>query len=189
INTLTPLITYLFCCNSDTTSLLSGTAIKAIVAYVSDYVTKPGLKTYSIFDTIRQIFNRNTELTTGSIDCKSAARSLMIKIVNALTAKMEIGSPMACLYIFGFPDHYTDHMFVSFYWRNYVQEVQSAWVSLNEEENPLKLFSTRTKLAYQMFKTICIDHLYKVISICTTGFNKLKNPSGQRYNKPSLMRY
>ena len=52
LNTFTPLITYTLRCNTDTTSLLSGTAIKAIVAYVSDYVTKPGLKTYSIFDTI-----------------------------------------------------------------------------------------------------------------------------------------
>ncbi|KAF8220143.1 hypothetical protein L208DRAFT_1160808, partial [Tricholoma matsutake] len=52
LNTFTPLITYLLCCNTDTTSLLSGTAIKAIIVYVSDYVTKPGLKTYSIFDTI-----------------------------------------------------------------------------------------------------------------------------------------
>jgi len=50
INTLTPLVTYLLKCNSDITSLLSGTAIKAIVAYISDYVTKPGLKIYSIFD-------------------------------------------------------------------------------------------------------------------------------------------
>ncbi|EDQ98717.1 uncharacterized protein LACBIDRAFT_296823 [Laccaria bicolor S238N-H82] len=53
INTLSPPVTYLLRCNSDVTSLLSGTAIKAIVAYISDYVTKPGLKTYAIFDAIR----------------------------------------------------------------------------------------------------------------------------------------
>ena len=58
LNTFTPLITYLLRCNTDTTSLLSGTAIKAIIVYVvSDYVTKPGLKTYSIFDTIRRVFD------------------------------------------------------------------------------------------------------------------------------------
>ena len=62
INTFTPLVTYLWRCNSDVTSLLSGTAIKAIVAYISDYVTKPGLKTYSIFDAIRSVFNKSTEM-------------------------------------------------------------------------------------------------------------------------------
>ena len=62
INTFSPLITYLFQCNTDTTSLLSGTAIKPTVAYMTDYVTKPGLNTYSMFDTIRQIFERNETL-------------------------------------------------------------------------------------------------------------------------------
>jgi hypothetical protein len=52
LNTFTPLITYILHCNTNTTSLLFGTAIKAIIVYVSDYVTKPSLKTYSIFDTI-----------------------------------------------------------------------------------------------------------------------------------------
>ena len=37
LNTFTPLITYLFRCNTDVTSLSSGTAIKAVVIYVSDY--------------------------------------------------------------------------------------------------------------------------------------------------------
>ncbi|KIM76655.1 hypothetical protein PILCRDRAFT_33250, partial [Piloderma croceum F 1598] len=58
INTLTPIVTFLLRCNSDVTSLLSGTAIKAIVAYISDYVTKPGLKTYTIFDTIKSVFDK-----------------------------------------------------------------------------------------------------------------------------------
>src|ERR1700691_5517444 len=48
INTFTPIVTFLLRCNSDVTSLLSGTAIKAIVAYISDYITKPGLKTYLV---------------------------------------------------------------------------------------------------------------------------------------------
>ncbi|KAF8575421.1 hypothetical protein K439DRAFT_1649563 [Ramaria rubella] len=40
INTFTPIVTYLLRCNSDVTSLLSGTAIKAVIAYVTDYVSK-----------------------------------------------------------------------------------------------------------------------------------------------------
>jgi hypothetical protein len=127
INTLTTIVTYLLRCNSDVTSLLSGTAIKAIVAYISDYVTKPGLKTYTIFDTIRNVFNRNSEMLGGTQKRKDKARSLITKIVNALTAKLEIGGPMASLYILGNPDHYTDQNFVVFYWKSYVAEVLNAW--------------------------------------------------------------
>jgi hypothetical protein len=73
INTLTPIITYLLRCNTDVTSLMSGTAIKAIVAYISDYITKPGLKTYVIFDAIRSVFNRNYEILGGTMKTKEKA--------------------------------------------------------------------------------------------------------------------
>ena len=127
INTLTPIVTFLLRCNSDVTSLLSGTAINAIVAYISDYVTKPGLKTYTIFDTIRSVFDKSSEMLGGTQKRKDKARSLITKIVNALTAKLEIGGPIASLYLLGNPDHYTDQNFVVFYWKSYVTEVLKAW--------------------------------------------------------------
>ncbi|PBK94415.1 hypothetical protein ARMGADRAFT_927716 [Armillaria gallica] len=65
INTFLPLLTYLFHCNTDVTSLWSGTAIKAVISYVSDYVTKPSLKTHAIFEAIRSVFERNTELLSS----------------------------------------------------------------------------------------------------------------------------
>ena len=34
MNTINPTITYLLRCNTDVTSLLSGTAIKAVIAYI-----------------------------------------------------------------------------------------------------------------------------------------------------------
>ncbi|KAI0038190.1 hypothetical protein FA95DRAFT_1585503 [Auriscalpium vulgare] len=49
LNTFNPTLTYLIRCNSDVTSLLSGTAIKSIIAYVTDYITKTPLKTHVIF--------------------------------------------------------------------------------------------------------------------------------------------
>ena len=88
INTLTTVVTYFLRCKTDITSLLSGTAIKAIVAYVSDYVTKPGLKTYTIFDTIRSVFNKSLEMLGGTQKRKDKARSNITKIVNVLTAKL-----------------------------------------------------------------------------------------------------
>ncbi|TFK52744.1 hypothetical protein OE88DRAFT_1627193, partial [Heliocybe sulcata] len=55
LNTFTPALTYLLRSNSDVTSLLSGTALKSVVAYVTDYITKTPLKTYTIFQTIRDV--------------------------------------------------------------------------------------------------------------------------------------
>ncbi|KZP09983.1 hypothetical protein FIBSPDRAFT_759166, partial [Athelia psychrophila] len=58
MNTFSYVMAYLLRCNHDVTSLLSGTALKAVVAYVTEYVTKSGLKTYQIFDVIKSVFDR-----------------------------------------------------------------------------------------------------------------------------------
>ncbi|KAF8969123.1 hypothetical protein BDZ97DRAFT_1640276, partial [Flammula alnicola] len=58
LNTFTPLVTYVLRCNTDVTSLSSGTAIKGVVLYVSDYITKSTLKTHTIFDSIRSVFQK-----------------------------------------------------------------------------------------------------------------------------------
>lgn len=136
MNTVTAELTYLLRSNSDVTSLLSGTAIKAIVAYVSDYITKPGLKTYSIFDIIKSIFDKNSEMIGGDLKRKEKVRKIFTQIVNSLTAKMETGSPMASLYLLGNQDHYTKHKFIPFYWRSYVKEVLSIWEADGSDEIP-----------------------------------------------------
>ncbi|KAJ7114873.1 hypothetical protein C8R44DRAFT_562701, partial [Mycena epipterygia] len=44
----------------------------------------------------------------------------MRKMVNSMSAKMEIGSPMASMYLLGNPDHYASHTYVPFAWRSYL---------------------------------------------------------------------
>jgi hypothetical protein len=53
---------------------------------------------------------------------KDKARSLLTKIVNALTAKLEIGGPMASLYLLGNPDDYTNQNFIVFYRKSYSRQ-------------------------------------------------------------------
>ncbi|KAF8234923.1 hypothetical protein L208DRAFT_1222008, partial [Tricholoma matsutake] len=63
----------------------------------------------------------------GSVSCKDKAHKIMMKIVNSLSAKLEIGSPMACMYLLGNPDHYTNFDFVPFYWQSFVREARKSW--------------------------------------------------------------
>ena len=127
INTLTPAVTYLFRCNTDVTCMWSGTALKAVVLYVSDYITKSGLKTHVVFEVIKSIFEKNHDILNGDISDKEKARRLINKTVNMLSTKTEMGAPMVCMYLLGNPDHYTSHVFVPFYWKTYVNEIYRAW--------------------------------------------------------------
>lgn len=127
MNYYTPALTYLMRCNTDVTSLQSGTAVNCVIQYVTDYITKSSLKTHVMFDAVKTIFMRQAELAdTPHDDATKSTRSVITKIVNALTSQNEIGSPMAAMYLLNHPDHYTDHKFERFYWRRYVNEVRDA---------------------------------------------------------------
>ena len=65
INTFTYPLTYMFRCNTDVISLHSGIAVKAVLLYISNYITKPTLKTHITFDTVRAMFQKNAELLAG----------------------------------------------------------------------------------------------------------------------------
>ena len=122
MNTFNYVLTYLMRCNTDVTSLLSGTAVKAVVAYVTDYITKSTLKTHVMFAIILLVLEGNSEILNGDIDRHEKARKLMVKIVNSMGVKLEIGGPFVSLYLLGLPDHYTGHRFVNFNWRTFVTE-------------------------------------------------------------------
>jgi hypothetical protein len=74
MNTLTYVVTYLLRCNTNVTSLRSGTAIKGVLLYVTNYVTKSALKTHVVFDTVRSIFQKNSELIGGTDSRQAKAR-------------------------------------------------------------------------------------------------------------------
>ncbi|THU85562.1 hypothetical protein K435DRAFT_685255, partial [Dendrothele bispora CBS 962.96] len=143
-------MTYLLRCNTDVTSLLSGTAIKAVVAYVSDYITKWSLSTHVIFDVIRTVLTRNTDLIGGSSGDQYKVRRLITQMVNLLSVRMELGAPMICMYLLDNPDHYTSHKFRPFHWQSFVTEVKKSWEtedeSLNQRDHKIMLIQKNGRI-------------------------------------------
>jgi len=166
LNTFTYLLTYLLRCNSDVTSLLSGTAIKAVISYVTDYITKSPLKTHAIFDTVRSVFDKKSELLNGSSSQKEKARKILTHTVNALTAKMELGGPMCCAYLLGNGDHYTSHKFKTFFWRPFVTEAMKPW-KVEESTNSMSTSDCDEKLILAKSRgqfiglSIVSDYIYR----------------------------
>ncbi|KAJ6561259.1 hypothetical protein B0H10DRAFT_1844947 [Mycena sp. CBHHK59/15] len=85
-----------------------------MVTYISDYVTKSSLKTYHIFQSVRDIFDRSTVSLGGSSKTKDNAQILIMQMVNSLSPKLQLGSLMASLYLLGNLDHYTNLKFKFF---------------------------------------------------------------------------
>jgi hypothetical protein len=133
INTICPILCYIFRSNTDTTSLRSGTAIKGVLYYCTDYITKPALKTHIIFDAIRCVLHQGLTLLEGPMARNDKARVLLTRLVNNIGTKMELGSPMIATYLLGLPDHYKSHKFNPFYWQSYVKEVMKSWEEVDKE--------------------------------------------------------
>ncbi|KAF6751744.1 hypothetical protein DFP72DRAFT_745137, partial [Ephemerocybe angulata] len=88
-----------------------------------------------VFTTAYDIFQKNTDLIGDAEADNEGSRRLLLKITNSLTSKLEIGSPLACLYLLGNPDHYKSHNYVPFWWRRYVNKVQAYWAAAADKEN------------------------------------------------------
>ena len=141
MNTIAPVITYLFWCNTDVTNLRSGTAIKGVLSYCTDYITKPGLKTWAVFEAIRTVIHKGAEIIGSSLPCQEKAHQLMTWLINNIGAKMELGSPMIAMYLLRNPDHYTSHKFTLFYWFQFVSEALSPWKNNTISEPDIHMFS------------------------------------------------
>ena len=120
MNVFNFILTYLIRSNTDVTCLLSGTQVRAIIGYVTDYVTKSQLKTYTLLDTMRSVLDKHGEVVKDIGDNAIAARMLLVKTLNALHAKLETGGPMICASLLGNPDHYKSHVFKPLYWYTFM---------------------------------------------------------------------
>ena len=134
MNNIAPAITYLFRCNTDVTNLRSGTVIKGVLSYCTNYITKPGLKTWAVFEAIRTVIQKGGEIIGSSLPRQEKARQLMTWLVNNIGAKMELGLLMIAMYLLGNPDHYTSHKFTPFYWSQFVSEALSPWKNDTDSE-------------------------------------------------------
>jgi hypothetical protein len=106
-----------------------------------------------------------TEMLGGSLERKEKARRLITQTVNCLTAKMEIGGPMASLYLLGNPDYYTSHEFVPVYWKNYVREILKCWRSEEDLEEivPEKLVVQKSEQGKYIGFSPVHDYIYPKI--------------------------
>ena len=83
-------------------------------------------------------------------------------MVNALMAKLEIGSLMASMYLLGNPDHYTSHEFVNFYWRTFVREACSVFSTPLEEIDDIveKVMLNKSKGKFVALSNVH-DYIYR----------------------------
>ena len=113
--------------NMDIKYIFSGSDAKALVYYITDYVTKSSLSFHDTFSLVLKAV-RSFEKQSLDSDANSSAeeksRRLVLRCYNTLASQQELSGAQVASYLMGWPDHYTTHEFANLYLigiENYLQ--------------------------------------------------------------------
>lgn len=100
-------------CNIDIKFIGSGQSAKAVLYYITDYITKAQLKAHNSYAALKTAVIKLRALDEDEdhdgYDYK--ARQLLVKCANSLISKQELSAPQVSAYLMGIGDHYTSHSF------------------------------------------------------------------------------
>ncbi|KAF8143075.1 hypothetical protein K438DRAFT_2110948, partial [Mycena galopus ATCC 62051] len=137
INCYNRLIIFLLRCNMDIKYVGSGEAAKALVHYVTDYVTKSTLATHIGLSAVEYAIKHNNEKYTGtdkevnSVD--QINRSLFTKMVMALMSKQELSHQQVMSYLIGGGDCYKSHTFTNVRWGDIDRLITQGEAALDDD--------------------------------------------------------
>ena len=103
--------------NMDIKFIWTGNDAKALVYYITDYVTKMSLSFHDTFSLVQKsitsLQNPNDQLNTENVIEKS--RKLVLRCYNTLASQQELSGVQVASYLMNWDDHYTTHKFQGLY--------------------------------------------------------------------------
>ena len=102
--------------NMDIKFIYSGSDAKALVYYITDYVTKTNLSFHDTFSLVLKAVKSMEKSPLGGADSMSAeekSRRLVLRCYNTLASQQELSGMQVASYLMGWPDHYTTHEFAN----------------------------------------------------------------------------
>ena len=103
--------------NMDIKFIWTGNDAKALVYYITDYVTKMSLSFHDTFslvqESITSLQNPNNQVDKENVIEKS--RKLVLRCHNTLASQQELSGVQVASYLMDWNDHYTTHKFQGLY--------------------------------------------------------------------------
>jgi hypothetical protein len=116
INNFNDVVLFLLQSNMDIKYIGSGPAAKALVYYITDYITKSDLKIHCGVQTLHAAIKCHSEkFKHDHVSSESFRdRNLVTKCINSLNGRLEISHQQVMSYLIGGGDYYTSHDFRPF---------------------------------------------------------------------------
>ncbi|KAJ7774869.1 hypothetical protein B0H16DRAFT_1303005, partial [Mycena metata] len=123
ISNYNELVTFLLRCNMDIKYVGSGEAAKALVYYITDYITKGTLATHVGLVALEYAIKKNQEKFDPAKNAHyldvEVNRSLTTKTIMALMSKQEMSHQQVMSYLVGGGDFYASHTFKVVKWGDF----------------------------------------------------------------------
>ena len=103
-------------CNMDIKFIGSGPSAKAVLYYITDYISKSQLKSHVAFAALELAVNKLDSLNDTEDDLTVRAKKLLRKCAYAMISHQELSAQQVCSYLMEYGDHYTSHEFKKLYW-------------------------------------------------------------------------
>jgi hypothetical protein len=99
--------------NMDIKFIWTGNDAKALVYYITDYVTKSSLAFYDMFALAQQGIKsiEQQRSTTGEDNAVEKSRKLVLRCYNMIASHQEVSGVQVASYLMNYGDHYVTHTF------------------------------------------------------------------------------
>ena len=117
-------------CNMDIKFIGSGESVKAILYYITDYITKTDLKTHIAFSALKLAIEKLGEYDPTADEVTIRAKRMLQKCAYAMLSHQELSAQQVASWLVGGGDHYTSHNFRNLYWTGFEASIN------NEKPSP-----------------------------------------------------
>ena len=124
VNPFNSVILELVRCNMDIKFIGSGQSAKAILYYITNYVSKSQLKMHVVYNALQTAIRKlQTPIADDrlalALSIKDQARIMLRKAANAIVSMQELSAQQVALYAIRGADNYTSHTFTRLFWRQF----------------------------------------------------------------------
>ncbi|KAK0460498.1 uncharacterized protein EV420DRAFT_1267822 [Desarmillaria tabescens] len=106
-------------CNMDIKFIGSGASAKAILYYITDYITKSQLKVHVAYAALELSVKKLGEFNPQEDDITVRAKRLLQCCAYAMISHQELSSQQVASYLMDYKDHFTSHKFQHLYWTSF----------------------------------------------------------------------
>ena len=122
-------------CNMDIKFIGSGPAAKAIIYYITNYITKSQLKTHVAYAALELATKKLGEYNPDDDEITIRAKKLLQKCAFSMISHQELSAQQVASYLMDYEDHFTSHQYRNLYWTSFEKHI-------NQEQPSPECYST-----------------------------------------------